>query len=154
MVCIVVTDLTVQLRGRMSFYRYQILYGNRSIRRERVFRDRSNPLDAYSNKDLYDRCRFDKDGLIYLDELLGEDLRHPTRRSCALSSLQQIFIALRFLSSGTFYIIDGDVVNVSKATVSRCITSVTEALRHKVNETMFVAQYVTQSSVRRHDQRL
>lgn len=118
----------------MSYYRHQILYGNRAIRRERVFRDRSNPVDVYSDKELYDRCRFDKNGLIYLDELIGEDLQHPTRRSCALSSLNQIFITLRFLSSGTFYIIDGDIVNVSKATVSRCVTSVTMALKRKVND--------------------
>ena len=55
----------------------------RNFRRNRVFRDRKNPLHMYDDAELYDKFRFCRhDILTIVDELL-DDLeypdRHPTR---------------------------------------------------------------------------
>ena len=113
--------------------RFQLLY-ERNFRRERIFRDRRNPLDIYSDSELHERCRFNKDGLVFIVDMIGDSLSHPTRRSNALSPIEQVFIALRFYSCGTFFIVDADTVNVSKATVSRCVSRVSAALKQIVHD--------------------
>lgn len=57
----------------------------RGLRRERVFRDRANPLDAYCDTELRKRYRFSHRGCIYLVhvDLLHVELEHPTGRSRA-----------------------------------------------------------------------
>ncbi len=42
-----------------------------------VLKDRMNPLDM-SDEYLRERCRFDRAGLMYLCELLHEELEWPT----------------------------------------------------------------------------
>lgn len=113
--------------------RFQLLY-ERNFRRERVFRDRRNPLDIYSDSELYDRCRFTRDGLLFIVEMIGDSLSRPTRRNNALTPVEQIFIALRYFSSGTFYIINADTILVSKATVSRCVSRVSTALKQILHD--------------------
>ena len=49
----------------------------RNLRRNRVFRDRKNPLDMYDDVELYDKIRFRRlDILAIVDELLN-DFRLP-----------------------------------------------------------------------------
>ena len=51
----------------------------RDLRRNRVFRDRKNPLDVYDDVELYDKFRFrPHDILTIVDELL-DDLEYATR---------------------------------------------------------------------------
>ncbi|XP_028304088.1 putative nuclease HARBI1 [Gouania willdenowi] len=73
----------------------------RAFRRERVFRDRSDPL-AFTDDYLYERYRFSADGIRYLCRLLGPRLRHQTARSRALSVTQMVCVALHFFTSGDF----------------------------------------------------
>ena len=45
----------------------------RNLRRNRVFRDRKNPLDMYDDVELYDKFRFRRhDILTNVDELLDD----------------------------------------------------------------------------------
>ena len=53
----------------------------RNLRRNRVFRDRKNPLDMYDDAELYDTFRFCRhDILTIVDELL-DDLEYPDRHA-------------------------------------------------------------------------
>uniref|UniRef100_A0A8C6V0T6 DDE Tnp4 domain-containing protein n=1 Tax=Neogobius melanostomus TaxID=47308 RepID=A0A8C6V0T6_9GOBI len=71
----------------------------RALRRERVLRDRSNPLEMYNESE-----------------------------NGTLSPSQQVLIALRFFASGSFQNSLGDMVNVHRTTACRAIRRVSLAL--------------------------
>uniref|UniRef100_A0A8C9XBY9 Harbinger transposase derived 2 n=1 Tax=Sander lucioperca TaxID=283035 RepID=A0A8C9XBY9_SANLU len=73
----------------------------RALRRERVFRDRQNPLD-FPDTYLYERYRYSTEGITYLCELLEPHITNVTCRSHALTVPQMVCIALRFFASGTY----------------------------------------------------
>ena len=72
-----------------------------ALRRERVFRDRCNPLDLYDNHEMFKKYRFTREGIMYIIDMFSNELEHPTKQSRALSAPLQIFIALRFYATGS-----------------------------------------------------
>ena len=53
--------------------------GERAFRRERIFRDRVHPLEAYREEELVKKYCFLREGIVHIMGLLGEDaLNHPT----------------------------------------------------------------------------
>jgi hypothetical protein len=101
----------------------------RAMRRERVFRDRENPMDYFSDSQLYVRYRFDRRNILFILSLIENRLTHFTKRSMALPSLFQFLICLRFLGCGSFLTVIGDTIpRVSKSTVCRCVRQVYLAL--------------------------
>ena len=80
----------------------QLLLGERvaaARRRERIFRDRSNPLDLY-DLDMYDRYCFTRRGVMNILDELAPQLEHSTRRSHVIDGCVQAFIALCFFAMG------------------------------------------------------
>ena len=67
----------------------------RALRRERVFRDRANPLE-WSTEELWRRYRFTRRGLMALVAALEPEIAHETGRSQALSPLLQVCTTLNF----------------------------------------------------------
>ncbi|KAL7381546.1 hypothetical protein ABVT39_007573 [Epinephelus coioides] len=55
-----------------------------SLRRERVFRERTDPL-AFPDDMLHERYRFSAEGIRYICALVDADIRNATKRSCALT---------------------------------------------------------------------
>ncbi|XP_067273706.1 putative nuclease HARBI1 isoform X2 [Pseudorasbora parva] len=104
----------------------------RALRRERVFRDRQNPLD-FPDTYLYERYRFSAEGICYICELLEPHIANVTRRSHALTVPQMVCIALRFFASGTYLYAIGDAENLGKNTVCRTIRKVVLALQGYIN---------------------
>ncbi|XP_058636670.1 putative nuclease HARBI1 [Onychostoma macrolepis] len=104
----------------------------RALRRERVIRDKQNPL-AFSDEHLYERYRFSAEGMLYLCRLLEPHIKNPTRRSHATTVPQMICIALRFFASGTYLYEVGDAEKLSKNTVCRTIRRVVIALQRYIN---------------------
>ena len=51
-----------------------------ALRRERIFRDRLNPLDAFDDVNLYNRYRFDRESIMWIVDLLQAQIEHVTRR--------------------------------------------------------------------------
>ncbi|XP_063404190.1 putative nuclease HARBI1 [Mytilus trossulus] len=98
------------------------------MRRERVFIDRTNPLDLYDDLELVERFRFDRQTILQITDLLQEDLESSTLRNHAIPPVMKVFIALRFYASGSFQNIIADTFNIDQATVSRTIHSVSNAL--------------------------
>ena len=95
----------------------------RALRRERVFRDRTNPLDIFDDVDLHKRYRFTRDGILFLiDNLNG--LEPTTARSCAVPKHLKVCIGLRFFATGAFQTLLGDELGIqlSQPTISRCVT--------------------------------
>lgn len=95
-----------------------------ALRRERVFRERSNPFDANSNEQFRQRYRLSKESALRLNELLSERLECATNRSNSVSSQLKIFVFLRFLSTGGFYSAVGDLHGISKETTYRIVKQV------------------------------
>ena len=106
-----------------------------SLRRQRVFRDRSDPL-ALPENILYERYRFSSEGIRYLIALVGPYVGNATQRSRALTVSQCVCVSLRFFATGTYLHTVGDAENISKNTVCRAIRKVVAALNTLLN--MFV----------------
>ncbi|XP_071393635.1 putative nuclease HARBI1 [Centroberyx affinis] len=104
----------------------------RAFRRERVFRDRSDPL-AFGEDYLIERYRFSGDGLRYLCRLLGPKIQHQTARSHALTVSQMVCVTLRFFASGSFLYSVGDAENLNKGTICRTVRRVCLALKSLIH---------------------
>ncbi|MBN3301905.1 HARB1 nuclease, partial [Amia calva] len=98
-----------------------------SLRRARVFRDRTNPL-SYPDDVLYERYHFSSEGIQYLCQLLGPDVSNATCRSDALTVEQTVCLALRYFASGHIMYFIGDAEHLSKNTVCRAVRKVALAL--------------------------
>ena len=61
----------------------------RAIRRDRVFRDRRNPLDYFDDDQLYEAFRFRRHAILSLCDELAYDLE-LTRRQGSLSVPMQV----------------------------------------------------------------
>uniref|UniRef100_A0A3B5RDP1 Putative nuclease HARBI1 n=1 Tax=Xiphophorus maculatus TaxID=8083 RepID=A0A3B5RDP1_XIPMA len=88
-------------------------------------------LDTVSNSVLLSNFGFPRDFILYLVELLRETLSRRTLRSRAISPEVQVLAALGFYTSGSFQTSMGDIIGISQASMSRCVTNVTKALVEK-----------------------
>ena len=104
------------------------LYWRRQLRRNRVFRDKLNPLDVYDDIELFERFRFGRIDILRIVEEIRADLSFGYRRKGYLSPELQVLTALRFFASGSFQIVVGDTIRAHKSTVSRTIHRVSAAL--------------------------
>ncbi|XP_064635765.1 putative nuclease HARBI1 [Lineus longissimus] len=106
----------------------------RAMRRERVFRDRRNPLDIFGDAELVKRCRFSREGIMLITDIVAPDIEHPTRRNFALLPSQQVLIALQYYATGTFQYVVGDPLPVSPQTAWHAIHRVTDSLAEKIGD--------------------
>ena len=88
----------------------------------------------YTDEFLFERYRFSRQGLIYLQDLLGPYIANVTRRSRALTVLQTLCIALRCFASGTFLYSVGDAENIGKAAACVAVRKVYLALNQLKNK--------------------
>uniref|UniRef100_A0A914X5H1 Putative nuclease HARBI1 n=1 Tax=Plectus sambesii TaxID=2011161 RepID=A0A914X5H1_9BILA len=105
----------------------------RAFRRERVLRNHSNPLEMYDDLNLYQRFRFDRQGIVDLAAMLAPALNSRTTKGRPIPPVAQVLIALRFSASGSFQAVAGDSVQVSQPTVSRIIHRVSLAVVRRIN---------------------
>ncbi|KAH7940031.1 hypothetical protein HPB52_020454 [Rhipicephalus sanguineus] len=92
-----------------------------------LLRDRSNPMEDFTDSEFLARFRFTKSSVKKLLECL------PLEESCSdrghpLPPMIQLLIALRFYGAGTFQVVAGDLVHVSQPTVSRVIERVSRLI--------------------------
>lgn len=105
-----------------------ILADRNTVRKNRIFRDRRNPLDAYNDQEILCRYRMTRRCLMDVIDIVREDISHDTRRSCALTPEEQTFAALRFYATGSFQQVIGDILGLSQPSVSRSVQRVSTAL--------------------------
>lgn len=77
-------------------------------RRDRIFRDRTRPLDIYDDQDLIRRYRMPRQGIFNLVDILHDDLQPPTARSYSIPATLQVLTALRYYATGSFQQVVGD----------------------------------------------
>ena len=115
-------------------------YVDRAYRRERLFRDRQNPLDVYDDVELYERFRFRRYNLLAIIDELRDDLEYTSQRNRALSTELQTLITLRFLASGCFQNHVSDMIGVNRSTACRAIRRVCLALQRRMARYVYLPQ--------------
>ena len=77
-------------------------YYQQNVRRPRIFRDRGNPLDALNNEEFRQRFRMTTPMFFELVNSVQFNLKYDTKRNHALTTAQQLMIALPFLPVAHF----------------------------------------------------
>ena len=97
-------------------------------RRLYTVRTRQDPLQFYSEVEFKERFRLSKQTVIYVVGLIENEIRPDTEKNHALSPELQVLIALRFLATGTFHRVMGDLVGIERTTAGKKIRKVIHAL--------------------------
>ena len=79
----------------------------RHLQRERLLRDRLNPLEFYNESEIKMLFRFQRANIIEITALLEQNLLRETNRNKALQPVQQVCLALRFFATGTMQLTMG-----------------------------------------------
>ena len=106
---------------------YENYLYRRAFRRERVFRDRLDPIDFMPDDELYEKFRFNRGSILLLTDCL-QNLSPKTQRNYSLPAHLRVCIGLRFLGSNGFQNMVGDTVRVQQSTVSRVLDQFLDAM--------------------------
>jgi hypothetical protein len=108
-------------------------YERDNVERQRLPRvfNRHLPWENFSDEELLKRYRFGRESLLFIARLIDDEVRPSTKRNHAISTEQQLLIALRFFASGSFLQVIGDTNGYDKATVSRIVRKVSLAIANK-----------------------
>ena len=106
----------------------------RNVRRNRVFRDRKNPLDMYDDVELYEKFTFRRHDIVTIVDELLDDLEYPDKRQGSLPATLQAIVALWVYATGCFQNLVADTIGIDQSTASRTIHRVTNALVARMHE--------------------
>lgn len=112
-----------------------VIFGTRQrreIRRNRVFRDRTHPLEVFDDIEVYRKFRFRREDIIELTDELTNDIAYGLQRKGALTPVLQVLLSLRFYATGTFQDVVAEMIGVHQSTASRTIARVTEAILRRL----------------------
>ena len=101
---------------------------SQSLSRQRVFRDRINPIDVYNDIEFIARYRVTKYMFVQLEEKVVTFLHRSTIRSHSIPAPTQLAVTLQFLATGSFQTVVATSHGIFQPSVSRCIRTVTDAL--------------------------
>lgn len=126
----------------------------RALRRNRVFRDRTNPLDVFNDNQFLRKFRFPRAFIYQLTGELEDNIKHPAARKGSLPPVLQVCLALRFYATGATQGVIGDLFGVDQSTASRTITRVTNALYGQCGDhiTMPTQAEATQQTIKFYQQ--
>ena len=90
------------------------LYERNDIERQRLPKivHRHLPWEGFSDEELIKRYRFGRESLLFIPRFIQEEVKPTTQRNHAISTEEQLVIALRFLASGTFFQVIGSLVKI------------------------------------------
>ncbi|CAF0970844.1 unnamed protein product [Didymodactylos carnosus] len=108
----------------------------RVFKRERVFRDRQNPLETMTDDMVLARYRFPKTAIINLLTLIEPQIARATERTHSTPLIIQLLTGLRFYATGSFFYVDGDIHGISKASVSRIMKAISAILANMATQTI------------------
>ncbi|XP_052082587.1 putative nuclease HARBI1 isoform X2 [Mytilus californianus] len=103
-------------------------------RKERHFRLKDDLSLNLSNDELRERYRFGREGIMFISNLVSNDVSRKTKRNHALTVPQQVMVTMRFLATGSFLQVVGDTIGLHKGTVSRIVSDVLNSLCDKRDE--------------------
>ncbi len=103
-----------------------------ALRRERVYRDRTNPLDL-PDRVLWVHTHLSRRTFLRLLNLIQPHLTRPTARAGALPPSTQLFVALKFYASGCFQLDAGYASGIHQTAAGKSIHAVSAALAARVD---------------------
>ena len=106
----------------------------RNLRRNRIFRDRRNPLEIFDDTELYSKFRFRRHDILRIVDELRNDLEYPVTRQGSLPAASQVMVALRMYATGCFQNLVAETIGIDQSTASRTIHRVTNALLHRMHD--------------------
>ena len=109
-------------------------------------------LREYSDSELLERYQFDRAGIMFITDLVKEEIQSGTMRNRAISPLLKVVVTLRYLATGRMQLCGGDDLGMSQPTVSRIITQTTEALASPNIVNQFIKFPTSQAAVDRNVQ--
>ena len=89
---------------------------------------RTNEFMNLSESKFMERYRLSKTVVVKVLEEIQHRLEYPTQRNFPVTPMQQLLLALRFYATGSFHVIVGDIVGISKATACRIVHKVSAAI--------------------------
>ena len=98
-----------------------------------VFKDRSNPLEELNEREVFIRYRFRPATIMFILASL-QNVTQLTLRSFSLPPLLQLLVCLRFFATGSFQIVIGDTVNISRSTAGKCIRNVARSIANIIDQ--------------------
>ena len=101
---------------------------NRVLRRPRVFRDLSNPLENLEEDEIYQRYRFSPASIYFILGGIHDRVESDTARNRAIPPLIKLLLFLRYVATGAHLRLIGDSLNVSECTAGRAVKSVAQAI--------------------------
>ncbi|CAI6369322.1 unnamed protein product [Macrosiphum euphorbiae] len=104
---------------------------NVAIRKEKIFRERKNYFELLDEVEFQKRFRLKKRTVKMILEELQDQIKYPTNRNNAISSMTQLLLTLRFFATGNFLITAGDFSGVSVAAAGQIVKRVSYALATK-----------------------
>ncbi|XP_013397341.1 putative nuclease HARBI1 [Lingula anatina] len=119
------------------------------VQAPRVYRKRIDQLGRFTDAETVSRYRLSKEEIRRLVRVLEPALVRSTNRSHALTPTQQVLVALRFLATGSFQSVVGDIHGVSQPSASRAIRAVVEAICASDDHSLSVHFPSEQAEVRR-----
>ncbi|KAK7502994.1 hypothetical protein BaRGS_00005620 [Batillaria attramentaria] len=91
---------------------YMQFLARRNFRRNRVFRDRRNPMDEFTDDKLYKKFRFNRRDILELTDSVADSIEYLAERIGSLTPVLQVLLTLRFYATGTFQSAVGDIIGV------------------------------------------
>ncbi|KAL3854197.1 hypothetical protein ACJMK2_013475 [Sinanodonta woodiana] len=114
----------------------------------RTIRDRGNPMDVDTTV-LFARYRFTRLTILFIVDIITEKLDSAlTKRNMALTPLHKVLVAFRYFATGAHFRLIGESLDVSVATVSRCVFEVARALVRQAKKFIQFPREESTSSVK------
>lgn len=114
-------DVTVQVQRRQQ----------QRQRRRKIYRDRIN-FEFFLESSFIERFRISRSTAQRVLNSIGASIEHKTNMNHALSSKQQLLVALHFLGTGCQFHAVSDMHGVHKSTVSRVVQRVSSAILRRL----------------------
>ena len=110
-------------------------------REKRVFNIRTDPLDAFNQKDFREHFRMNKETFVKVSNLIKKDVEFDTNRGLPLNANQALALAITFYTSGTFQRICGHISGVKKSCSCNTIARVSSSLCGLAKDVITVPSY-------------
>ncbi|XP_047523577.1 putative nuclease HARBI1 [Pieris napi] len=97
-------------------------------RRNPVFQNRTNYMETLDETDFRTRFRLTKGAVMFVYSMIEETISAPTERNHVIMPITRLLLTLRYYATGSFLTVVGDFSGVSKASASRIVTLISQAI--------------------------
>lgn len=91
-------------------------------------RPRRDVLGELSDAELMKRYRFDREGILFVTDLVRDALQPPTNRNVPITPEMKVLMTLRYLATGKMQQCNSDDLGPSQPSVSNAITQTSYVL--------------------------